>query len=450
MRIPTTARHILTTAFAATAILLFPAIPAAAQPQTTATWAFEASMGDVSSPPTVTGRSDGAPERLRMVITREIPGKPRETLTSTTLEPANSVSQPLPRADKDAYVDLKLHRDDGSTLPLLHYRALVRPEGMDPMKYEGLPGFEPPDDFDAFWNRAKAELAAVPMNPVVTRAPDKDTTTGMCFRVDLPTVEETTVVAWYVVPKRAFAKDGGAARRYPAIFSAPGYGGAMKPVDRTAEGYITMNLNPRNHGDSREYWISPIDHLQYRLDEPERCYYKLAFLDCLRGVEFLMARPEVDPGRVGVVGGSQGGLFAVAVAALEPRVACSVSHVTSWAAFADREYLALSGTQMRVNKKLAEAKGTPREAQIRRTLALTDAASLATRVRCPLQVNMGGMDTICPWATGVVVVNRLPEGVRSEFNYFPDTKHNGGPAQPAQMRWLQYFLQPQPEGGSAE
>ena len=72
----------------------------------------------------MTGRSDGAPERLRMVITREIPGKPRETLTSTTLEPANSVSQPLPRADKDAYVDLKLHRDDGSTLPSMVFTHL--------------------------------------------------------------------------------------------------------------------------------------------------------------------------------------------------------------------------------------------------------------------------------------------------------------------------------------
>ena len=246
-------------------------------------------------------------------------------------------------------------------------------------------------------------------------------------------------MAWYCVPRDAFDESGKVVRRYPTLFSGPGYGGSQPPDDRTASGVVTLSLNPRSHGPSRDYWRSPGAHLAYRIDEPEHYYYKLAILDCLRGVQFLFSRDEVDPRRVGAHGGSQGGLFAVAVAALEPRIACAAANVPSWSAFADREVLAVAGTQLSVNRILREAVTTG--AAVRRSLALTDAANLATRVHCPVQVTAGGIDGLCPWPTCVVVYNRLPEGTPRDFRIFPEAGHEVSRGmREANMEWFQKHL----------
>jgi cephalosporin-C deacetylase-like acetyl esterase len=231
--------------------------------------------------------------------------------------------------------------------------------------------------------------------------------------------------------------------KYPAVVLVPGYGGAMVPIDRTWDGYITLSVNPRSHGASSEYWKAPVTHLAYRIDEPERYYYRQAMLDCLRGAQFLFDRPEVDPKRVGSEGGSQGGLFAISTAALEPRISCVVSNITSWCAFADRQYLAYTGTQRTVNSLLEKADGTTSEPLLHRSLVMTDAANLATLIKCPVQINMGGIDMICPWPTGIVLYNRLPKGVIKEYNISPEAAHSNSPKMKNDARrWQRRFLKP--------
>ena len=46
--------------------------------------------------------------------------------------------------------------------------------------------------------------------------------------------------------------------------------------------------------------------------------YAGAFMDCIRGVDFLASRPEVDAARLAVTGGSQGGGLAFATATSRP------------------------------------------------------------------------------------------------------------------------------------
>jgi len=47
----------------------------------------------------------------------------------------------------------------------------------------------------------------------------------------------------------------------------------------------------------------------------------------IRGVDYLMARPDIDSQRVAISGTSQGGGIALAVAALDPRLKAVVAHV---------------------------------------------------------------------------------------------------------------------------
>ena len=47
--------------------------------------------------------------------------------------------------------------------------------------------------------------------------------------------------------------------------------------------------------------------LTYQIEDREKYYYRGAYMDCLRGVDFLCSRPEVDEARLGMWSRSQGG-----------------------------------------------------------------------------------------------------------------------------------------------
>ena len=51
---------------------------------------------------------------------------------------------------------------------------------------------------------------------------------------------------------------------------------------------------------------------------PEKLLYRQIFLDTAQLARIVMAMPEVDPNRVGTIGGSQGGALSLVCAALEP------------------------------------------------------------------------------------------------------------------------------------
>ena len=159
----------------------------------------------------------------------------------------------------------------------------------------------------------------------------------------------------------------------------------------------------------------------YNITDAEHYYYRLAYMDCLRGVQFLFSRPEVDNARVATEGGSQGGLFAIAAAALEPRIACVCSNVTAFSDYPDGMALATVGHHSQFRELLKENPTSATE--VRRVLSYVDGANMATRVKCPVQINMGGQDPVCPYICGIVTHNRLPAGTQREFHIVNDAKH---------------------------
>jgi cephalosporin-C deacetylase len=50
--------------------------------------------------------------------------------------------------------------------------------------------------------------------------------------------------------------------------------------------------------------------------DPARYYYRRLFTDAVRAIEAVRSHPDVDPSRVAISGGSQGGGMALAAAAL--------------------------------------------------------------------------------------------------------------------------------------
>lgn len=308
------------------------------------------------------------------------------------------------------------YSDAGS---VAEYRALK--PGIRLETYHGSPGWEPPADWNAFWAKAKAELAAVPANPRVSEVEGRETKTGRLYKVLLDSVDGVTFACWYFVPKDVDVPRAKTSRRYPAIQVMPGYGAEEPPIDRTADGFIVLSVNPRGHGPSNEFWKLPDDHLSWHISEPERYYYRGAYMDCLRAIQWLMTRPEVNAKSVGVEGSSQGGAFALATAAMEPRVAVCSANVPFLCDWPDSVRLCTRGGYSTLRPRFEAA--TEEGAAIRKTIGYIDAIFMAGHIHCPTLISAGEMDRTCPPYGGASAYNRLPKATPKQLLIVPHRDH---------------------------
>ncbi len=400
------------------------------------TWKFSVDPAVDKGRPAVVVTSERATTESLQLTIFDVSKDTSSVLKKVAVKPGPELRFEVPVVKRPTHVEFCFTRETSAGAPLFRWRTVASPQGQHLLTYRGRNEFPRPSDFELFWKQARQDLSSVPMHPVVERITDKDTTTGLLHKVTLNSLGGVKIVCWYYVPREAFDEKGRVRAQFPAVIIMPGYGAEEPPIDRTTSGLITLSVNPRNHGPSREYWKCPTEHLLWNIDDPERFYYRFAFMDCVRAAEFLFSRAEVETQRVAAEGGSQGGLFALALAALEPRIACVVSNVTAFSAYGDSMRLALKGHQIQYAQLLRE--NPTSAALIRRSLALTDGANMATMIRCPVQINMGGVDPVCNYVAGIVVYNRLSRGVAREYHVLPDCGH----AVPPPMReWNQAWYQ---------
>ena len=100
---------------------------------------------------------------------------------------------------------------------------------------------------------------------------------------------------------------------------------------------VAFGLNIRGHGFSQDD-INPgfPGYLLHFLNDKELYIYRGAYMDCIRAVDFLFSREEVDKTRIAVEGGSQGGALSFATAALDnERIAVCVPQVPFLSDFKD-------------------------------------------------------------------------------------------------------------------
>ena len=94
---------------------------------------------------------------------------------------------------------------------------------------------------------------------------------------------------------------------------------------RSISDMAVFSLNIRGHGNSTDdepayNWWGLGDYVLRGIHTPEKYFYRAAILDCVRALDFLTTLPKVDPKRIAITGGSQGGLLSFATAALDKRI----------------------------------------------------------------------------------------------------------------------------------
>ncbi|PSK66886.1 Cephalosporin-C deacetylase [Micromonospora sp. MH33] len=139
------------------------------------------------------------------------------------------------------------------------------------------------------------------------------------------------------------------------------------------------------------------------IEDPRRYYYRRFLTDAVRAVDAARRLPAVDPGRVAVLGHSQGGGAALAAAALVPDLRAAVAYVP----FLCDIPRAVTVTDAHPYREIRDylAVHRDREEAALRTLGYVDGVAFARRAGVPARLSVALMDEIVPPSTVFAAVN---------------------------------------------
>ena len=283
--------------------------------------------------------------------------------------------------------------------------------GYEPEKIVS-PG-DPQPDFAEFWQKAKAELKTVDPQFKMIRIDSLCTDKHNIYLVEMHSLGNALIRGWYQVP----VKPG----RYPAIMQVPSYGGNEIPAYiNYGDDIIGFGLNIRGHGNSKDD-IEFAGYLTNNLEDKEKYVYRGAYMDCVRGIDFLCSRPEVDASRIAVEGASQGGALTFATAALNnDRIAVCAPQVPFLSDFRDYFKVATWPANEFTAYVETEKKLTWDEAYY--TLSYFDIKNLAPMIRAPLLMGVGLMDNVCPPHINFAAYNNVTS--KKKYIVYPYAGHS--------------------------
>jgi len=272
-----------------------------------------------------------------------------------------------------------------------------------------------PDDFEAYWDKAREELTGVDPRFKLIRQDSLCTENREVFILEMFSLGDVLVRAWYMRP----VKEG----VYPAVLHVQGYSTFMIPDWMyQGEDMVALGLNIRGHGFSRDQ-VNPgfPGYLQHHVDDKEKYIYRGAYMDCLRAVDFLYSRKEVDTSRVAVEGGSQGGALSFATAALDNRrIDLCVPHVPFLSDF--RDYFKVARWPAHEFVQYFGDHPEIPEDEIYRNLSYIDIKNLAPWIKAPVLMSIGLRDEICPPHINFAAFNQVKG--RKEYVVYPEAGHN--------------------------
>ena len=267
-----------------------------------------------------------------------------------------------------------------------------------------------PYDFDEFWQDVLRQAAAIPLD--IEIVPDRLRTSDEIevFEVFYTSLDRVRVAAWYCRPARR-------AERSPAVMFLPGYQmDPPIPKEWARKGYIALSLAPRGKLRSmRQFNPGYPNLLTHNIVDRHTYSYRGFYVDTWRGIDFLLSRSEVDPARIGVTGSSQGGGLTVTTAAMRSEVRAASAGAPYLCGLVDAVELTHTYPYEEINDYLRLH--PERRGEVEDTLAYFDGISFADRITCPIIVNIGLQDNVCPPETGYALFERIAAADKRLYPY---------------------------------
>ena len=278
-----------------------------------------------------------------------------------------------------------------------------------------------PRDFDSFWDDVLARAQAVPLNAQVDAVPLRSTPEVEVYEVHYDSLDGVRIAAWYCLPVKRPDK-------VPAIVQVPGYIGEPQiPKDWARAGYAAISVAPRGKLRSNAQFNPGYPGLlTHNIVDRHTYGYRGFYIDAVRAFDWLCQRREVDTGRIGVAGSSQGGGLTLAVSALRSQVRAASAGAPYLCGFMDAIELTSTYPYLEIADYLRCY--PERRDAVRQTLEYFDGLHFAPRITCPIIVNLGLQDNICPPETGFALFERLGSADKRLYTY-DQYGHDAGGAQ---------------------
>ncbi|MBD8485814.1 acetylxylan esterase [Frigoribacterium sp. CFBP 8759] len=284
-----------------------------------------------------------------------------------------------------------------------------------------------PDDFDEFWATTLAETRAHPLDLRVDRV-DTGLTTVDVYDVTFSGWAGQPVRAWLRVPAEAEGP-------LPAVVQFVGYGGgrgaAVENLFWSSAGFAHLQMDTRGQGSGWSLGATPDPDgsgpahpgvMTRGIDSRETYYYRRVFADAVRAVEAARGLDVVDASRVSVVGGSQGGGIALAVAGLVPDLAAVAAYVPFLCDFRRATVITDADPYKEIGRYLAVHRH--RASSVHDVLAYFDGVNFARRATAPALFTTALMDPTCPPSTVFGAFHAYAGA--ADVTVWPYNGHEGG------------------------
>jgi cephalosporin-C deacetylase len=323
--------------------------------------------------------------------------------------------------------DLQMPAFDFDALPVGFYHSTVRFQdskgnnlksnyafAVEPTEAKIAP--MPPADFADFWRDARTELDTIAPEFKLTGTPQYSTEKTDVFEVEMRSLGNIRVRGYYAQPKNK--------TNLPALLHVQGYSSVMLPFD-VDQPMAQFFLNIRGHGNSQSD-LNPgfPGFLLKGLDSAKTYIYRGAYMDCIRAVDFLASRSEVDTTRIGVEGASQGGALSYAVTALDKRIKLCAPDVPFLSDF--RNYFQIADWPA-MEFKTHAALHFKKMDGIYSVLDYFDIKHLTPMITCPVIMGVGLYDPTCPPAINFAAYNNLGS-IDKEYRLYPTAGHSLPPS----------------------
>lgn len=294
--------------------------------------------------------------------------------------------------------------------------------GYNPTAIVSAPDYQ--NDFDQFWEQGLSQLGNIDGDYKLTLISEQSTTQRNVYLVEMQSVPDdngnsVTIRGYYAEPV------GG--ESYPAIITYQGY-----DSNTTSTPYCP-------NGDSNPEWIEFVlstrgqvinnrppyeniygDWFTYNFGNKNNYYYRGAYLDAVRAIDFVASRDKVQKNNIFAQGQSQGGAFTIAAAALDDRLNAIAPSIQFMGDFPN--YFRVGNWPGYIAFQKQKEEGLTDE-QMYAFLSYFDTKNLATKITCPLITSIGLQDAVCPPRTNFAPYNNLPDNVEKSFIINNDLQH---------------------------
>ena len=282
----------------------------------------------------------------------------------------------------------KPHADGIHRFPAGKFNIGVNPEQIESPQ-------DKPADFDAFWEQTLAELASVPMEVTMTEEPEHSNDLRKSYTVEFKSLGGVVAGGRLCMPV--------APGKYRTFIDYMGYGANPFWYDPSAAPQtVEFLVSVRDQGIFKR--LGQYRWIDRGLGSREDFYYRGAFCDVVRAIDFVCSLDAVDQDHLFARGESQGGAFTWISASLDDRIDAIAPAVPFLSDYED--YGRIVRWPMWEVYGQAETEGIDR-GELLSMMRYFDVKNFTDRISCPVYMAFGLQDPTCPPHTNFAGYNQV-------------------------------------------